>query len=144
MVTNSTLELINTVTDINIEYNIKLYLMVAMWLYFAFVFWFSFKFDGDRFFVKAWRIISRFIALPYLVFAPMFTFFLLRTVIFETLYVYMIAFYGIFLTVWLLLFIAAIAEFSLYMLDIKLTPKRFVKELGAKTPFSEDFIERER
>lgn len=144
MVTNSTIELINTVSDINIEYNIKLYIMVAMWLYFAFIFWFSFKFDGDRLFIKAWRIISRFISLPYLVFSPMFTFFLLRTVEFETLYIYMISFYGTFLVVWFVLFILALWEFGSYLLGFNITPERMVNEMSAKTPFSDPFIERKR
>ncbi len=142
MVTNSTVELINLVTDINIEYNIKMFIMVSMWLYFAFIFWFSFRFDGDRFFIKIWRLLSRFISIPYLVFAPMFTFFLLRTVVFETLYLYMLGFYTIFLSIWFLLALLALGEFYTYMIGIKMTPDRVLKDFSAKTPFSEDFIER--
>lgn len=143
MVSNSTVELVNLVADVNIEYNIKLFIMISMWIYFAFVFWFSFKFNGDRLFVKIWRIISRLVSIPYLVFAPLFIFFLLRTVEFEILYNYMLWFYGIFLFLWFVLFLLAIYEYATYIIGIDITPSRIVKEFGSKTPFSEDFIERE-
>lgn len=142
MVSASTLEIINLTTDININYNIKLFLMIAMWLYFVFVVWCSFKVDGDRFFIKMWRLISRVIAVPYLVFAPMFIFFLLRTVEFEGLYLYMMGFYSVFLVVWFALFLVAIYEYGIYILGFKLTPKVIFEQLSSKTPFHEDFVKK--
>lgn len=142
MVSANTIDTINLVTDINIEYNIKLFLMIAMWLYFAFVFWLSFKFDGDRLFIKIWRLFSRVIPVPYLVFAPMFIFFLLRTVEFEILYVLMMAFYSIFLVIWFVLFLIAMWEYALHILGFRITPKKMVQLAGAKDPFKDPFLKK--
>lgn len=142
MVSAATLETINLITDINIEYNIKLMIMVSMWLYMAFVFWLSTKIDGDRLFIKIWRLFSRVIPLPYLVFAPLFSFFLLRGAEFEVLYTLMLSFYSVFLTIWFALFLVALYEYLVHMLGFKVTPKTVWKMAGSKKPFSDPFLEK--
>lgn len=142
MVSASTIETINLISDINIEYNIKLMIMVSMWLYMAFSFWLSFKIDGDKFFIRMFRLFNRVIPLPYLVFAPLFTFFLLRTVEFEGLYILMTSFYTIFLVVWFSLGIVALWEYALHILGFKITPKTVWKQAGSKNPFGDPFLKK--
>ncbi len=126
MVSQVTIDTINLVKDIDINYNIKIFILFVLLVYFIAMFWISFKVEIDTYWWFMTRFIIRFITIPYIFFFPLFAYFLLREVSYEVLYLYMLGIYSVFLVVITLMFKVGFGEFMLKLMGLEnIGPKRF-------------------
>lgn len=123
MVSQSTIDTINYVKDLDYNHEIKFLLIITFFIYALLMLWLSFKVDLNWFWWKIAKVIMRVVGFAWITFLPLFWLLLLRGASFEILYNYMLGFYTIFLTFILLLFITGFAEFGLRLIGIDVSPK---------------------
>ena len=127
MVNETTLDIVNHAKDLEFEYNIKLLIIITLYVYaivMLWLSWLSFKVDLDWFWWTILRIIFRVVGLAWIFFLPLFYLMLLRNVSFEVLYLYMVGVYTIAISVVTILFFFGFAEFALRLLGFPISPKR--------------------
>lgn len=95
MVSNATIDTLNYVVDVQNEYNIKVFLLTVLFIYSAVLLFFSFKWEADELYKKFAKIfIMQVPSVIFLFFFPFFSIFLFRTVSWEVLYSFMIAYFS--------------------------------------------------
>ena len=123
---DETIEIINYAKDLEIEYNLKLFLLFITFAYCVCCLFLAYKWQSDKYYVK---VIKNFlIYLPFSVimfFYPLFSIILLRGVSWEVFYMMVVAFYGYSLIVLLISAKLGIFEYAMDLLGIK--PK--IKEM---------------
>lgn len=125
MVSNTTIETINYIKDIDYDFNIKLFLLAVMFVYSIGALWLANKWQTDRFYVL---IIKNFLLrIPFailLIFFPLFSIMLLREVSYETFYMLMISFYSYAFVIGLIAGKLGLFEVAGELLGFKHTPKK--------------------
>lgn len=120
MVYNETISLINYAKDLEIEYNLKLFLLLLTLVYITVSLYLSYKWETDKYFVK---VIKNFlINLPFTVilfFYPLFSIFLLRGASWELFYSLIVAFYGYSLVILTIAGYLGMFEYAAELLGIK-------------------------
>jgi len=124
MVTNTTIDTINLIKDIDFEYNIKLILILTFYVYAILMLYLSFRIQLDWFWWKIVKILFRVVGWSWIFFLPLFWLLLLRTVSFEVVYLYMIGYYTIAIGVITILFMLGFAEFGARLLGFDVKPSR--------------------
>lgn len=133
MVTNTTLETINYIKDVEIEYNIKIIIMCLAFIYALTLIWFSNKWKMDELWTQIIRwFLMRIPSFVILVFMPLFTIYLWRTASWELVYGLMIAYYSYAFVVILIAGKLGMFTFMMKMLGMNTKPmkmetKRFTK-----------------
>jgi len=95
MVTNTTLETINYIKDIEYEYNIKLIIMCFTFLYAITLIWLSYKWERDELWTQLIKwFLMRIPSFVILALLPLTTIYLWRTASWELVYGLMIAYYS--------------------------------------------------
>lgn len=94
VLTNTTIETINYVKDLDIEFNIKIILLSMLFIYSTILIYFSFKWDTDQ----LWQTIIKYFIMRipstiFLFFSPFFTIFLFRSASWEIIYGLMIPYF---------------------------------------------------
>jgi hypothetical protein len=101
--TNTTIETINYTKDLDIEYNIKLIIFGALFLYSCVALFAAHKWEADELYKKIIKIfIMQIPPSMFLFFFPLFSIYLFRTVSWEVIYGFMIALFSYFMIVFLL------------------------------------------
>lgn len=122
---NASVLLINHAKDVEIEYNIKILILLIMFIYALGSFWLASKWNVDKFYCKFVR--KFLLQIPFgifLFFFPLFSIFLLRGISYESLYMLMMSFYGYSLVILLIAGKLGIFEFAGQLLGLKYTPKQ--------------------
>jgi len=133
MVTNTTLETINYIKDVEIEYNIKIIIMCLAFIYALTLIWFSNKWKMDELWTQVIKwFLMRIPSFVILVFMPLFTIYLWRTASWELVYGLMIAYYSYAFVVILIAGKLGMFTFMMKMLGMNTKPmkmetKRFTK-----------------
>ena len=133
MVTNTTLETINYIKDVEIEYNIKIIIMCLAFIYALTLIWFSNKWKMDELWTQIIKwFLMRIPSFVILVFMPLFTIYLWRTASWELVYGLMIAYYSYAFVVILIAGKLGMFTFMMKMLGMNTKPmkmetKRFTK-----------------
>ena len=124
MVNETTIDIVNHAKDLEFEYNIKLLIIITLYVYAIVMLWMSFKVDLDWFWWTILRIIFRVVGLAWIFFLPLFYILLLSSASYEILYLYMIGIYTVAISVVTLLFFFGFAEFALRIFGFPISPKR--------------------
>lgn len=124
VLTNSTIEAINLVKDIEFEYNIKLILILTLYAYAILMLVLSLRLDLDWFWWKIVKVLFRVISIAWIFLLPLFWLLLLRTVSFEVIYLYLVGMYSISFSVITVLFFVGFAEFAGRMFGFDIKPSR--------------------
>jgi len=125
MAYNETITIINYAKDLDIEYNIKLFLLLLTFIYSVGAWWLAYKWETDRYYGII--IKNYLLKIPFgviLFFYPLLSIMLFRTLSWEVFYGFMIAFYTYAIIV---LFISAklgIFEFAADMFGIRSKTKK--------------------
>lgn len=94
MVSETTIETINYIKDIEIEYNIKLIILCLACIYSLIFIYISFKWERDELWTKIIKIyLLRLPSIVILLGVPLFTIYLWRTASWEVVYTLLIAYY---------------------------------------------------
>ena len=95
MVSDTTIETINYVKDIDIEYNIKLIIICFACIYSLILIFISLRWEEKELWTKIIKIyIMQIPSIMALIFMPLFSIYLWRTASWELLYTIMIAYYS--------------------------------------------------
>lgn len=95
MLTNTTVETINYIKDVEIEYNIKLLMMCISCVYFIALIIISYKWDNDDLWAKVIKLwMFRFPSITILFFSVLFPLYLFRGISWEAIYTLIIAYYS--------------------------------------------------
>jgi len=94
VLTNTTIDAINYAKDIDIEYNIKLFLLGILFVYSVILIYLSFKWETDQ----LWQTIIKYFIMRvpstiFLFFFPFFSIFMFRSASWEIIYSLMIPFF---------------------------------------------------
>ena len=123
MLSNTTIEQINYIKDLDYEYNVKLAILGIAFCYSLFFLWLDYKWDKDKYYAKMIKVwIFRLPSYVFIAFLPMFIIFLLRTLSWTELYLILWIYYSYVLFI---LFWAGMVggwEVMLELLGIKLKP----------------------
>ncbi len=130
MAFNESITLINYAKDIDFEYNIKIILICTMYAYAILMLYLSFKVDLDWFWWKIVKVLFRVVGWAWIFFLPLFWLLLLRTASFEIIYLYLVGFYTIALSVFVGLSFLMGAEFIGRMFGFDIKPSRI--QMGSK------------
>jgi len=111
---DETIELINYSKDLDIDYNIKLYLIIFFIILSIFLIWYSNKIERNTDINNLLFYLSRYISIIIIVFIPLYFFLLLRSVDSNLLLVITIGFYTIVLIGSSLIFLWFAVEYFLF------------------------------
>jgi len=111
-----TVDIINYTKDLDIEYNIKLFLILFLIIISLFLFWYSKKIERKNDINNLLFYLSRYITIIIIVFIPLYTFLLLRSVSVNILLDYTFILYGILLIGAFLIILWFAGEYLLYKL----------------------------
>lgn len=119
-ISNATQEFVLSVVDANIEFNSKIYLLLLLLIYFSVMFYISFRIDDSlSWWRKAAKWSMRLFSVVFLVGMPLFVLFLYRGFTLSNLILVIVGFYGIVLTIILLVAMVFGGETFFSMLGLK-------------------------
>jgi hypothetical protein len=133
MTYNESIALINYAKDIDIEFNIKILLLVLTYIYCIAVIWLTFKWDKDKHYIKLIKnFLIRLPMMTILFFAPLYTIILFRTVSWEVYYGLMISFYSYSFIILMIAAKLGMFEYILTLLGFKYSPRELKYTQTAK------------
>lgn len=122
---NQSIQLANHIKDVEIEYNIKLFIIFSIFIYSIVAFWLVSKWDTDRFYAKIVKVFL--LQMPFgvlSIFIPLFSIFLLRDLSYERLYMLMVAFYSYSFIILMIAGKIGLFEIGADLLGFKFSPKQ--------------------
>ncbi len=125
VLTNSTTEIINFTKDIDFEYNIKLFILGILFIYSVALLWFSYKWKPEELYQKLFKMLV--LQIPqavYLIFFPLMTIYLFRSVSWESIYLPLVVFFTYVLTVVLITIPLGSGTIMLQVLGVETKTKK--------------------
>jgi len=125
VLTNSTTEIINFTKDIDFEYNIKLFILGILFIYSVALLWFSYKWKPEELYQKLFKMLV--LQIPqavYLIFLPLMTIYLFRSVSWESIYLPLVVFFTYVLTVVLITIPLGSGTIMLQVLGVETKTKK--------------------
>jgi hypothetical protein len=125
MVSQDTLDIINYSKDIDIDFNLKLFLLFIMLVYSVFFVWLTFKWDKDKHYITLIKnFLIRLPMMTFIFFFPLLSIFLMREASWEIIYRFLVVFYSYSFIILLISAKLGMFEFAFELLGYKMSPKQ--------------------